>query len=106
MQKSDFKEHISRNGQPRLSVRGKRPTRADDGRSNEVTKGGKPMTMQEFTEKTCDYLVAWFEDLYLLIREDRKDKKIEPLQKRQLIATAQSLLHDVQDYLESEQKAL
>lgn len=64
------------------------------------------MTRQEFAEKTCDHLVAWFDDLYLLLREDREDKKIEPSQKRQLIATAQSLLHDVQDYLESEQKAL
>lgn len=64
------------------------------------------MTMQEFTGKTCDYLVAWFDDLYVLIREDRKDKKIEPSQKRQLIATAQSLLHDVLDRLDNEQKAL
>lgn len=61
------------------------------------------MTKQEFTEKTCDHLVAWFDDLYLLIREDRKDKKIEPMQKQRLIATAQSLLHDVQDFLENEQ---
>ncbi len=64
------------------------------------------MTMQEFTERTCDYLVAWFDDLYVMIRDDRKDKKIEPSQKRQLIATAQSLLHDVQDFLDNEQKAL
>ncbi len=64
------------------------------------------MTKQEFAEKSCDHLVAWFDDLYLLIREDRKDKKIKPMQKRQLIATAQSLLHDVQDILENEQKAL
>lgn len=62
------------------------------------------MTKQEFTEKTCDHLVAWFDDLYLLIREDRKDKKIEPMQKQRLIATAQSLLHDVQDRLEDEQR--
>lgn len=61
------------------------------------------MTKQEFNEKTCDYLVAWFDDLYLLIREDRKDKKIEPMQKQRLIATAQSLLHDVQDLLKNEQ---
>lgn len=64
------------------------------------------MTKQEFAEKSCDHLVAWFDDLYLLIREDRQDKKIEPMQKQRLIATAQSLLHDVQDYLENEQKAL
>ncbi|MDE7362860.1 MAG: hypothetical protein K2N38_13110 [Oscillospiraceae bacterium] len=61
------------------------------------------MTKQEFAEKSCDHLVAWFDDLYLLIREDRKDKKIEPMQKQRLIATAQSLLHDVQDLLEDEQ---
>lgn len=64
------------------------------------------MTIQEFKEKTCDYLVAWFDDLYVMIREDRRDKKIEPSQKRQLIATAQSLLHDVLDHLDNEQKAL
>lgn len=64
------------------------------------------MTVQEFKEKTCDYLVAWSDDLYVMIREDRRDKKIEPSQKRQLIATAQSLLHDVLDLLEDEQKAL
>lgn len=64
------------------------------------------MTKQEFTERTCDYLVAWFDDLYVMIREDRKDKKIEPSQKRQLIATAQSLLHDVLDMLGDEHKAL
>lgn len=64
------------------------------------------MTIQEFKEKTCDHLVAWFDDLYVLIREDRKAKKIEPSQKRQLISTAQSLLHDVLDQLENEQKAL
>lgn len=33
------------------------------------------MTIKEFKEKSCDYLVAWFDDLYVLIREDRKDKK-------------------------------
>lgn len=64
------------------------------------------MTIQEFKAKTCDYLVAWFDDLYVIIREDRKEKKIEPSQKRQLISTAQSLLHDVLDNLEDEQKAL
>lgn len=64
------------------------------------------MTKQEFTERTYDCLVAWFSELSLLLKEDRKDKKIEPMQKQRLIATAQSLLHDVQDYLEDEQKAL
>lgn len=64
------------------------------------------MTIQEFKEKTCNYLVAWFDDLYVLIREDRKEKKIEPSQKQRLISTAQSLLHDVLDHLDDEQKAL
>ncbi len=64
------------------------------------------MTIQEFKEKTCDHLVAWFDDLYVMIREDRRDKKIETSQKQRLIATAQSLLHDVLDNLENEQKAL
>jgi len=69
-------------------------------------KEGEYMTKQEFNEKTCDYLVAWFYELYRLIMDDRQAQKIEPMQKRQLIATAQSLLHDVQDLLENEQKAL
>ncbi len=64
------------------------------------------MTKQEFIERTYDHLVGWFFEIDLLLKDDRKDKKIEPSQKRQLIATAQSLLHDVQDYLENEQKAL
>lgn len=64
------------------------------------------MTIQEFKEKTCDYMMAWCDDLYVMIREDRKAKIIEPSQKRQLISTAQSLLHDVLDLLENEQKAL
>ena len=64
------------------------------------------MTIQEFKDKSCDYLVAWFDNLYVLIRKDRKDKKIEPSQKQRLISTAQSLLHDVLDNLENEQKAL
>ena len=64
------------------------------------------MTIQEFKAKTCDYLMAWSDDLYVMIREDRKDKKIEPSQKQRLISTAQSLLHDVLDLLDDEQKAL
>ena len=64
------------------------------------------MTIQEFRERTYDHLVNWFCELNLLLKEDRKDKKIEPSQKRQLIATAQSLLHDVLDHLDNEQKAL
>ncbi len=64
------------------------------------------MTKQEFIERTYDHLVGWFFEINLLLKDDRKDKKIEPSQKRQLISTAQSLLHDVQDYLENEQKAL
>ncbi len=64
------------------------------------------MTKQEFIERTYDHLVGWFFEIDLLLKDDRKDKKIEPSQKRQLISTAQSLLHDVQDYLDNEQKAL
>lgn len=64
------------------------------------------MTKQEFLERTYDHLVGWFGEIDLLLKEDRRDKKIEPSQKRQLIATAQSLLHDVLDLLEDEQKAL
>lgn len=64
------------------------------------------MTKQEFTERTYDHLVGWFFEIDLLLKEDRKDKKIEPSQKQRLIATAQSLLHDVLDVLENEQKAL
>lgn len=64
------------------------------------------MTKEEFRERSYDHLNNWFCELNLLLKEDRRDKKIEPSQKRQLIATAQSLLHDVQDYLEDEQKAL
>lgn len=64
------------------------------------------MTRQEFENVTLDLLVAWFIEMYKYISEDSEAQKIEPLQKRQLIATAQSLLHDVQDRLENEQKAL
>ena len=63
------------------------------------------MTKKEFDEVTFDLLVAWFLEMYAYI-SDSEAQKIEPLQKRQLISTAQSLLHDVQDYLENEQKAL
>lgn len=66
-------------------------------------KAGEFMTKQEFTERTYDHLVNWFCELSLLLKEDRKDKKIELMQKQRLIATAQSLLHDVQDILENEQ---
>ena len=61
------------------------------------------MTRKEFDEVTLDLLVAWFLEMYAYIFGSGA-QKIEPLQKRQLIATAQSLLHDVQDYLEREQK--
>lgn len=64
------------------------------------------MTKQEFDKVTLDLLVAWFIEMYKYISEDSEAQKIEPSQKRQLISTAQSLLHDVQDILESEQKAL
>lgn len=57
------------------------------------------MTKQEFDSVTRDLLVAWFLELYSYI-SGAGAQKIEPLQKRQLIATAQSLLHDVQDALE------
>mgnify|MGYP007039317781 CR=1 FL=1 len=62
------------------------------------------MTIKEFHEKSMDHLVAWFYELYLLLKGDRKAQKIEPMQKRQLIATAQSLLHDMQDALDSDLK--
>ena len=63
------------------------------------------MTKEEFNAGTRDLLVAWFMEMYTYI-SGSEAQKIEPLQKRQLIATAQSLLHDVQDLLENEQKAL
>ncbi len=63
------------------------------------------MTKKEFDEATLDLLVAWFLEMYKYI-SGSEAQKIEPLQKRQLISTAQSLLHDVQDLLENEQKAL
>ena len=62
------------------------------------------MTIKEFHEKSIDHLVSWFYELHLLLKGDRKAQKIEPMQKRQLISTAQSLLHDLQDALESELK--
>ncbi len=68
-------------------------------------KAGDFMTKKEFDEATLDLLVAWFLEMYKYI-SGSEAQKIEPLQKRQLIATAQSLLHDVQDLLENEQKAL
>lgn len=69
-------------------------------------KEGECMTKQEFDKVTLDLLVAWFIEMYKYISEDSEAQKIEPSQKRQLISTAQSLLHDVQDRLENEQKAL
>ncbi len=59
------------------------------------------MTKQEFESVTRDLLVAWFMEMYKYI-SGSEAQKIEPLQKRKLIATAQSLLHDVQDALGSE----
>lgn len=61
------------------------------------------MTKKEFDEVTLDLLVAWFLEMYAYI-SGSEAQKIEPSQKRQLISTAQSLLHDVQDYLENEQR--
>lgn len=60
------------------------------------------MTVNEFRERTLDHLEAWYYDLRLLLKSDRKAQKIEPQQKRMLIATAQSLLHDIQDALQCE----
>lgn len=58
------------------------------------------MDMKTFKGITLDYAVAWFDALYELIKDDRTAKKIEPEQKRQLIATAQSLALFIQDELE------
>ena len=60
------------------------------------------MTIKEFHEKSMDCLVSWFYELHLLLKGDRQVQKIEPMQKRQLISTAQSLLHDMQDALDSD----
>ena len=61
------------------------------------------MTKQEFDAITRDFLVAWFMEMYVYISQgDEQAQKIEPLQKRKLIATAQSLLHDIQDALDRE----
>ena len=62
------------------------------------------MTKEEFDSVTRDLLVAWFMEMYSYISGGEQAQKIEPMQKRQLIATAQSLLHDLQDALESELK--
>ena len=60
------------------------------------------MTEKEFAAVTRALLVAWFLEMYRYIAEDDLGaKKIEPPQKRQLIATAQSLLHDIEDALGS-----
>lgn len=64
-------------------------------------KEGECMTREEFDSVTRDLLVAWFLEMYDYI-SGKEAKKIEPQQKRQLIATAQSLLHDVQDALDCE----
>ena len=65
---------------------------------------GENMTKEEFDSVTRDLLVAWFMEMYSYISGGEQAQKIEPMQKRQLIATAQSLLHDLQDALESELK--
>lgn len=62
------------------------------------------MTVKEFREKSMDHLVSWFCELHLLLKGDRKAQKIEPMQKRQLISTAQSLLHDIEDALDGDLK--
>ena len=68
-------------------------------------KGGEIMTKEEFNAITRDLLVAWFLEMYAYI-SGSETQKIETMQKQLLIATAQSILHDVQDLLENEQKAL
>lgn len=63
------------------------------------------MTEKEFAAITRALLVAWFMEMFKYIADDDFGaKKIEPLQKRQLIATAQSLLHDIGDALECDLK--
>ena len=62
------------------------------------------MTKEEFDSVTRDLLVAWFIEMHEYISGGEQAQKIELLQKRQLIATAQSLLHDIQDALECELK--
>lgn len=80
-----------------LSVGNDRPALMMAGR-----KEGESMTEKEFAAVTRALLVAWFFEMYRYIAEDDFGaKKIEPLQKRQLIATAQSLLHDIEDALGS-----
>ena len=65
---------------------------------------GENMTKEEFDSVTRDLLVAWFIEMHEYISGGEQAQKIELLQKRQLIATAQSLLHDIQDALECELK--
>lgn len=60
------------------------------------------MTVIEFRERSLDHVVAWFDELYLLLKDDRETKKIEPEQKRKLIGTGLSLLLYVQEALESD----
>ena len=60
------------------------------------------MTVKEFHEGSLDLLMAYAYMLYELISDDRQAKKIEPEQKRKLVATVQSLLHDIEDALECE----
>ena len=69
-----------------------------------IEERGENMTKEEFDSVTRDLLVAWFIEMYEYISGGEQAQKIEPLQKRQLIATAQSLLHDIQDALDSELK--
>ena len=69
-----------------------------------IEERGENMTKEEFDSVTRDLLVAWFIEMYEYISGGEQAQKIEPLQKRQLISTAQSLLHDIQDALDSELK--
>ena len=65
---------------------------------------GENMTKEELDSVTRELLVAWFIEMYEYISGGEQAQKIELLQKRQLISTAQPLLHDLQDALESELK--
>ena len=65
-------------------------------------KGGGTVTVIEFRERSLDHVIAWFDELYLLLKDDREAKKIEPEQKRKLIGTGLSLLLYVQETLESD----
>ena len=74
-----------------------RPYRRSSGRACQIKRSNIAETGS--AERRCPSAGI---DLPALMMADRE--KIEPMQKRQLIATAQSLLHDIQDALECELK--